>query len=167
MSPWRLTPFLVLAAPLAACSPTPREVERPPPPASSTPAPTASAIAAPPAPPPAPTPEAAAEPAPPPAPPKALPFERRCGWMENPTPANWWLVDKDDTWVIGVQGGHQADGEMPDFGKAWVETNVHYGHGCACAEMQIDHATKRVMAYRAVRVLPISRCQQDKRLPRR
>ena len=36
--------------------------------------------------------------------------ERRCGWLQNPTPANWWLVDRDGEWILGVQGGYQAPG---------------------------------------------------------
>lgn len=30
--------------------------------------------------------------------------ETRCGWLENPSPANMWLIDRDDTWAISVQG---------------------------------------------------------------
>src|SRR5918999_3279183 len=61
--------------------------------------------------------------------------ERRCGWLQNPTPANWWLIDRDGEWLIGVQGGYQAPGmdEMPDMSTAgWVEVNGHYGYGGAC-----------------------------------
>ena len=25
--------------------------------------------------------------------------ETRCGWLENPTPANWWLLDKQSGMV--------------------------------------------------------------------
>ena len=67
---------------------------------------------------------------------------RRCGWVDNPTPANWWLVDRDGEWTIGVQGGYQADGDMPDFGSRWVETNGHHGYGCACMVATVDAATK-------------------------
>ena len=27
------------------------------------------------------------------------------GWLQNPTPGNWWLVDRDGEWTIGTQGG--------------------------------------------------------------
>ena len=94
-------------------------------------------------------------------------FVRRCGWVDNPTPANWWLVDRDGEWVIGVQGGHQAEGDLPDFGKDWVETNGHHGYGCACMEMVADPRTKVVERVRNVRVLPIDRCRRDTHLPRR
>ncbi|MCZ8486886.1 DUF4087 domain-containing protein [Vibrio lentus] len=29
--------------------------------------------------------------------------ETRCGWLENPSPANMWLIDRDGTWNISVQ----------------------------------------------------------------
>ncbi|MBL7685903.1 MAG: DUF4087 domain-containing protein, partial [Deltaproteobacteria bacterium] len=38
-------------------------------------------------------------------------YETRCGWIDNPTPANWDLTDRDRTWTIGVQGGVQAEGD--------------------------------------------------------
>ena len=91
----------------------------------------------------------------------------RCGWFSNPTPANAWLIDRDGEWTIGIQGGYQAEGEMPDFGANWVETNVHYGYGCACMSMRVDQAKKRVIEYRKVQVLPLSRCKKDGKLPPR
>ena len=36
--------------------------------------------------------------------------EKRCGYLANPTPANWWLTDHHGEWTIGVQGGYQAEG---------------------------------------------------------
>src|SRR5688572_15850301 len=68
--------------------------------------------------------------------------ETRCGWFSNPTPANASLHDRDDEWVIGVQGGHQAEGDWPSFApKQWVETNGHYGHGCACLRVKVERET--------------------------
>jgi hypothetical protein len=94
-------------------------------------------------------------------------FVRRCGWVDNPTPANWWLTDRDGEWVIGVQGGDQAEGDLPDFGNDWVETNGHHGYGCACMEVVTDPRTKVVERVRDVRVLPIDRCRRDGHLSRR
>ena len=31
--------------------------------------------------------------------------EERCGWLENPTPGNWWLKDAHAFWIIATQGG--------------------------------------------------------------
>ncbi|CRY57953.1 Uncharacterised protein [Yersinia pseudotuberculosis] len=44
--------------------------------------------------------------------------ERRCGWFENPTPANATLTDRDGMWEIGTQGGYQAKGDWPGFSPA-------------------------------------------------
>ena len=36
--------------------------------------------------------------------------ERRCGWLQNPTPANYWLIDRDGEWTLSAQGGYHAPG---------------------------------------------------------
>ena len=88
--------------------------------------------------------------------------EMRCGWFSNPTPANASLYDRDDEWIISVQGGHQAEGDWPEFApKEWVETNVHYGYGCACLRVQTDHSNKRVIKIESARARPLSVCRRD------
>ena len=48
----------------------------------------------------------------------------RCGWFENPTPANAWLTDRDGEWNLGLQSGYQAEGNWPEFEPSdWVRTN--------------------------------------------
>jgi hypothetical protein len=96
-------------------------------------------------------------------------IERRCGWLANPTPANWWLTDRHGEWLIGAQGGYQAPGmdEMPDMTRrGWVRTNGHYGHGCACMDVTVDRAERRIT--RIVRAIPVPlrQCRADRRLPR-
>ena len=94
-------------------------------------------------------------------------WEKRCGWFENPTPSNAWLVDKDGEWTISIQGGHQAEGDWPDFKPGqWVETNVHYGYGCACMEIQANHKTKEVAAIRNAKARPLAVCRKDRSLPK-
>lgn len=39
-----------------------------------------------------------------------LASELRCGWLQNPSPANQWLTDKDGTWDISLQGRYSALG---------------------------------------------------------
>ena len=56
--------------------------------------------------------------------------ERRCGWLANPTPGNYWLTDRQGDWTLSAQGGYQAPGmdEMPDMStRGWVRTNGNYG----------------------------------------
>ena len=91
--------------------------------------------------------------------------EMRCGWFSNPTPANASLHDRDDEWIISVQGGYQAEGDWPEFSpKQWVETNVHYGYGCACLRVQVDQSTKRVIKIESARARPLSVCRRDRAL---
>lgn len=94
-------------------------------------------------------------------------FETRCGWFSNPTPANASLHDRDDEWIIGVQGGHQAEGDWPEFSpKQWIETNVHYGYGCACLRVRVERETNRVLEIESARARPLSACRRDRRLRR-
>ena len=56
--------------------------------------------------------------------------DRRCGWLHNPTPANWSLIDRAGEWVISEQGRYHAKGadDMPDMStRGWVTTNGSYG----------------------------------------
>jgi hypothetical protein len=94
-------------------------------------------------------------------------FETRCGWFSNPTPANAWLHDRDAQWTIGIQGGYQAEGDWPDFGpKQWIETNVHYGYGCACLRLRVDRSTHRVIEIESAKARPLSACRCDRKLKR-
>jgi hypothetical protein len=93
---------------------------------------------------------------------------RRCGWLSNPTPGNWWLTDSEGQWILGTQGADQAPGmdEMPDMSIAgWVETNGHYGYGCACMTITADGEGKVTrMADSSPR--PLKQCQADRKLPK-
>ena len=98
-------------------------------------------------------------------------LQRICGWVDNPTPANWAITDKHGTWVIGVQGGYQADGELPDFDQGpafWQKTNGSHGYGCGCLTAKLEtmaDGEKRVVRYTEVKVLRLSKCKADKALP--
>jgi len=94
--------------------------------------------------------------------------ERRCGWLHNPTPGNWWLVDRDGEWVLALQGSEPVPGmdDIPDMTTAgWVRTNGHYGHGCACFQMETDRSARRVLRILSAQPLPLARCRGDRALP--
>ncbi len=111
---------------------------------------------------------AAAAPPVPPAPPALSGPELRCGWFDNPTPGNAWLTDRQAQWVIGIQGGHQADGDWPDIPDAqWVFTNGHYGYGCACLRVLVDPRTHEIQRILHATARPLKACEQDRTLPRR
>jgi hypothetical protein len=96
----------------------------------------------------------------------ALPASQlRCGWFVNPTPANVWLVDRDGEWSIGVQGGHQAEGDWPLFKPyRWVRTSGNYGYGCACLRVVADPATQVVVRIISSASRPLRQCRVDRAL---
>ena len=93
-------------------------------------------------------------------------IERRCGWFSNPTPANAWLNDKDGEWLISMQGGYQAEGDWgTDFKpNQWIETNVHYGYGCACMSVTTNKKTRHVLTIKNFKARPLSACRKDRKL---
>ncbi len=96
--------------------------------------------------------------------------ELRCGWLDNPTPANWWLVDRDGTWIISVQGGYRAVGmeNIPMMDEAnYVRTNGYYGYGCACLDVVTDPNLQRIATIVDGEALPLNTCQTDPALPQR
>lgn len=92
--------------------------------------------------------------------------ERRCGWFENPTPANAWLTDRDRAWTIAIQGGYEAEGDWPTFTEArWVHTNgASYGYGCACLDATFDRASGRVVRIAHARARSLAVCRADRKL---
>lgn len=93
-------------------------------------------------------------------------FETRCGWFENPTPANVWLNDKDGEWIISIQGGYQAEGDAPEFpAKQWVLTNAgSYGYGCACLQVKVNRRTRQILQIKSGVARPLEACRKDRRL---
>ncbi|HEU4390618.1 MAG TPA: DUF4087 domain-containing protein [Blastocatellia bacterium] len=95
-------------------------------------------------------------------------FETRCGWFSNPTPGNIWLYDRDGEWTIGVQGGHQTEGDWdwPAFKPGqWVKTNAgSHGYGCVCMKVRVNRETHEVLEIRSARALPLTTCRKDRSL---
>jgi hypothetical protein len=57
--------------------------------------------------------------------------------------------------------------DMPDMSTAgWVETNGHYGHGCACMTIAHDPATRVTRRVADPEPKPLDQCRADKALPR-
>lgn len=94
--------------------------------------------------------------------------ETRCGWLENPTPGNWWLIDRDNTWTIMAQGGYEAEG-MDMIGDIsagdYVRENGDYGYACACMDVMTDAGNSRISMIHSFKQLRISKCLNDKALP--
>jgi hypothetical protein len=99
--------------------------------------------------------------------PTAAKPQTRCGWIANPTPANWWLNDKAGEWTISEQGGYQATGaDLPDFSTHdWVVTNAgDHGYGCACLTATYDSKAMRVIDIKSVKQRTLRQCNVDKGL---
>lgn len=97
----------------------------------------------------------------------APPLERRCGWLHNPTPGNWWLVDRAGQWTLSTQGAPPVSGWEDlggSHGKEWVATNGSYGYGCACATLRTDKG--EVLEIRSLTPRPLKACRTDRRLPK-
>jgi hypothetical protein len=89
----------------------------------------------------------------------------RCGWFVNPTPGNASLIDRDGEWIVGVQGGHQADGDWPEFADdQWISTNRNYGYGCACMRVVADPKSHEIQKILKASVRPIKACRLDRTL---
>ena len=94
--------------------------------------------------------------------------EERCGWLENPTPGNWWLKDAHGVWIISTQGGAYAEGTeklpqpQPD---RFVATNGQYGYSCVCLTGAFDVHAQTMTRVDLARTSPLSVCRNDKALP--
>ncbi|HEX4843232.1 MAG TPA: STY0301 family protein [Limnobacter sp.] len=94
--------------------------------------------------------------------PQPVKTSQRCGWFENPTPGNAWLVDSQGEWVVGMQGGHQADGDWPQFEEAqWVAVNRSYGYGCACADVAVDPNSRHVLTIKNAKAQALQQCRKN------
>jgi hypothetical protein len=94
---------------------------------------------------------------------------RRCGWLDNPTPGNWWLHDRTGTWTIGEQGGYQAEGldDLPDMStNGVVHTNGVHGYSCACMTVSVDKRSRQVVRVYSGKPEPLRRCRADTSLHR-
>lgn len=96
---------------------------------------------------------------------------RRCGWIANPTPGNWWLTDRDGQWTLSTQGGPGAAGmdSLPDLTvREWkAATPAGYGYGCGCMTVRAPRGSKDVTAISGFRQMPLATCRGDRRLKRR
>jgi hypothetical protein len=94
--------------------------------------------------------------------------EQRCGWLVNPTPGNWWLIDRQGEWTIGAQGGFQAPGIdlIPDLTtRDWVVTNgSSYGYGCVCMSADADPKAHRLSRIYSAVQESLSACRRDPEL---
>lgn len=91
--------------------------------------------------------------------------ENRCGWLQNPTPGNWWLDDAEGSWTIMSQGAGEGPEGMdliPDISERdYVATNGNYGYACACMKVETDDADGSITQILSFRQLALSKCEND------
>lgn len=92
--------------------------------------------------------------------------EKRCGWLENPSPANLWLIDSDSEWTISVQGRGFADEasmeKMPVIDEnEFVRTNGNYGFSCVCLDVKTDKQSSEVLEVYGGEQLLLKKCLED------
>jgi hypothetical protein len=95
-------------------------------------------------------------------------LEKRCGWLDNPTPANYFFTDADASWTIMVQGGRPPVGfdNLPLIdANNFVETNGSYGYGCACLNVVTNARTRHITLIAGGHQLPLKTCLRDANLP--
>ncbi|MBL9049819.1 MAG: DUF4087 domain-containing protein [Tabrizicola sp.] len=100
--------------------------------------------------------------------------ERRCGWLHNPSPANYILEDADGRWWAFRQGGPFTEGFMEAEALAsrneaeWVAFNENqgYGYGCACLDGSFGPiGSEEVLSVAEMTYLPLAKCEMDPKLP--
>ncbi len=91
-------------------------------------------------------------------------WHRACGWIVNYGPGNWSLLDRHGEWELGVQGGPQVRGldTIPDLSRRdWQAEGPSSGQGCGCLDITAASGSRRVMAMRFVRQMPLRVCRAD------
>ena len=94
--------------------------------------------------------------------------ETRCGWLENPSPANTWLIDKDGSWTITMQGMVFIDDESEEQlshafanDNEFVRTNRDYGFSCACLTVDTDKKAHKIKKIYKGKPLLLKNCLED------
>ena len=93
--------------------------------------------------------------------------ETRCGWIDNPTPGNFFLNDKDGSWTIATQGEYEAKGieHIPDLsGDQFVDIGPH-GYGCGCITATVFKGGMRVISIQSFKQRKLKDCLADPDLP--
>ena len=102
---------------------------------------------------------------------RGIQAERRCGWLANLRQGDWWLVDRDQTWILSRKGDDDPRttalmDRVPRFDSdQLVSVGDYYGYGCACLNVVTEPTSARIAAIVSSRRLPLAACEADKTLP--
>ncbi|WP_284281777.1 DUF4087 domain-containing protein [Limnobacter litoralis] len=89
-----------------------------------------------------------------------------CGWFINPVPNEVTFATKHESWIISQQGGHEAQGDWPEFpDKQWAVTNSGFhGYGCACMKLEVETATHFVQKIVDSKIKSLDYCRATLKL---
>ena len=92
--------------------------------------------------------------------------EKRCGWLENPTPANLWLIDSESEWTLSIQGrgfiNEDSIENMPTIDQnEFVRTNGYYGFSCVCLNVKTDKKNSEILEVYSGEQLLLKQCLED------
>ena len=93
--------------------------------------------------------------------------DTRCGWIFNPTPGNIALIDGEGEWIIGIQRGYHAKGELTSKVSSdnFIEVNGRYGYYCGCVTGEYLEGAKIVTKIHSDTAQPLKVCLQDPDIP--
>ncbi|WP_111498485.1 DUF4087 domain-containing protein [Marinobacter bohaiensis] len=95
---------------------------------------------------------------------------KRCGWIDNPSPANLWLTDREGQWIVSEQGGRRAVGAdfiMPSDRTEFVSMNNGYGYFCGCLSVDARSNESVIATVLSFTQLSLKRCNTDPSLEKR
>jgi hypothetical protein len=95
--------------------------------------------------------------------------EKRCGWLENPTPANLWLIDGESEWTISIQGrgfiNEDSVEKIPTIDEnEFVRTNGNYGFSCVCLNVKTNKERSEILEVYSGKQLLLKKCLEDPNL---
>ena len=66
--------------------------------------------------------------------------EYRCGWLDNPEPGSYQLIDKEAVWTISKNDGYRIPAaslkNLPQRQEnQFIRTNGNFGYSCSCARL--------------------------------
>jgi hypothetical protein len=98
--------------------------------------------------------------------------EKRCGWLENSTPANLWLIDNDSEWTLSVQGrgfiSEKSMANMPFINQEeFVRTNGNYGFSCVCLNVKTNKEKSEILEIYGGEQLLLKQCLEDPNIYRK
>ena len=96
----------------------------------------------------------------------AISVEKRCGWLENPTPANLWLIDSESEWTLSIQGkgfiNEDSIEKMPTIDdNEFVRTNGNYGFSCVCLNVKTNKQRSEILEVYGGEQLLLKKCLED------